>query len=122
MGSRAEIHILVVEDDAQYRRLVTRMLEQAGYRVTAAENFTTAIPVIEGEGALDLLLVDVGMPAGTPHGLSIAKMAELRRSNLKVVYMSGSNPEGYALFGDRPLLRKPFSARDLIATIEAALG
>lgn len=58
---------------------------------------------------------------GTPHGLSIGKMAGMRRRSLRVIYMSRSNPEQFALFKDETLLRKPFTAKNLIATIESVL-
>jgi CheY-like chemotaxis protein len=68
-----EAHIVVVEDDPQYRRLVVRMLEAAGYRATATDGFTAALGAIEGAVPVDLLLADVGMPAGSPTGSPSAK-------------------------------------------------
>jgi|SRR5579863_464067 len=121
MDSHSDVHVLVVEDDPQFRRMVIRMLESAGFRVTASEDFSSAIPVIESDQRIDVLLTDIGMPAGTPHGLSIGKMAGIRRRSLKVVYMSGSNPEQFALFKDETLLRKPFTAKELIATLDTVL-
>lgn len=115
-------HIAVVEDDPQYRRLVVRMLEVAGYRATAADGFTAALSVIEGTEPVDLLLADIGMPAGSPHGLSIGKVAQLRKPGLKVLYMSGSDPSGYLFARGESVLRKPFGSTELLAAIQAALG
>src|SRR5215471_9754557 len=95
--SPAEVHIVVVEDDPQYRRLVVRMLESAGYRATATDGFSAALSAIESAQHVDLLLADIGMPAGSPHGLSIGKVAQHRKPGLKVVYMSGSDPGDYLL-------------------------
>ena len=78
-------HILVVEDDDAYARLVRRMLEAEGFRVTMAKDFVTALPVIEGSDEVDLLLADVNLPPGTPHGVSIGLMAEGRRRGLKTI-------------------------------------
>ena len=117
-------HILVVEDDEAYSRLVKRMLEAAGYRVTTASNFATALPIIEGNEHVDLLLADINMPSGTPHGLSIGLMAESKRHSLKVVYMSGSvDPAQIARFAPHAkLLRKPFTSQDMLAAIKTTLG
>ncbi|HKT18100.1 MAG TPA: response regulator [Stellaceae bacterium] len=116
-------HILVVEDDEAYARLVRRMLEAEGYRVTIAKDFVTALPIIEGSDEVDLLLADINLPPGTPHGLSIGLMAEARRRDLKTVYMSGSIDTG-AISRFAPhakVLRKPFTAAELSAAIKAAL-
>jgi two-component system OmpR family response regulator len=118
----ADAHIVVVEDDPQYRSLVVRMLEAAGYRVTAAEGFTAALNAIEGAAAVDPLLADIGMPAGSPHGLSIGKVAQLRKPGLKVLYMSGSDPSGYLFARGESVLRKPFGSAELLTAIQAALA
>ena len=117
-------HILVVEDDAAYGRVLQRLLEAAGYRVTTASDFTTALPIIEGTETVDLLLADINMPSGTPHGLSIGLMAESKRQGLKIVYMSGSvDPAKIARFApNAKILRKPFPAAEMIAAIKAELG
>jgi CheY-like chemotaxis protein len=122
MGSQSQIRILVLEDDQQYRRVVTRMLESAGMAVTPVEGSSAALSVIEGSERIDLLLADVGMPAGTPHGLSIGKMAQLRRPGLKVLYMSGSDLGEFAMFHGEPKLRKPFTTEELIAAVKAVIG
>ena len=122
MSSDAGVHILVVEDDPQYRRLVARMLEAAGYRVTPADGFSAAMSALESSPRIDLLLADIGMPAGSPHGLSIGKVAQLREPGLKVLYMSGSDPADFLLSLGESVLRKPFGSADLVAAVKAALG
>ena len=117
-------HILVVEDDEAYGRVLKRLLEAAGYRVTTASDFTTALPIIEGSETVDLLLADINMPSGTPHGLSIGLMAESKRQGLKIIYMSGSvDPAKIARFApNAKILRKPFPAAEMIAAIKSELG
>ena len=53
--------VLVVEDDAAVRQVITRSLENAGYEVTEAEHALAAICAMARAG-VDLALVDVGMP------------------------------------------------------------
>jgi DNA-binding response OmpR family regulator len=117
-------HILVVEDDDAYARVVRRMLEAEGFRVTTARDFVTALPVIEGSDDVDLLLADVNLPPGTPHGVSIGLMAEGRRRGLKTIYMSGSiDTEAIARFAPHAtILRKPFTAAELAETVKAVLS
>jgi len=117
-------HILVVEDNASYRRIVVRLLERAGFAVSEAPDFAQAMKVIEGPLPLDLLLSDIGLGAGAPHGFSIGSIARARRPALPIIYMTGG--EDAAQFslnaGDSIVLRKPFSADQLIATIRQALA
>jgi len=117
-------HILVVEDEEPYGLVVKRMLEGAGYRVSMAKDFVTALHVIEGSEHIDLLLADVNMPSGTPHGLSIGLMAESKRHNLKVVYMSGSiDPAQITRFAPQAkMLAKPFTSQQLLDVVKVALG
>ena len=53
--------VLVVDDDANNRDLLTRRLTRAGYRVTGAEDGEKALEHV-GENAFDLVLLDVMMP------------------------------------------------------------
>ena len=117
-------HILVVEDDEAYSRLVKRMLESAGFHVTLARDFVAALHVIEGSEQVDLLLADINMPPGSPHGLSIGLMAASKRHDLKIVYMSGSaDPAQIARFAPKAkILRKPFTIQELMDAIGATLG
>jgi len=100
------------------------MLEGAGFHVTTAKDFVTALHVIEGTEHVDLLLADINMPPGSPHGLSIGLMAASKREDLKIVYMSGAaDPAQVARFAPRAkLLRKPFTTQEMLDTIASTLG
>jgi hypothetical protein len=116
--------ILVIEDDEAFRRVVVTILERGGFHVLSVRDFAAAIEIIESDQRIDLLLTDVGMPAGTPHGLSIAQMAKTRRPRLKVLYMSGSYDSGQigAMIDGALFLSKPFRPERLIQTVETALA
>src|ERR1700726_4665794 len=124
MGPNATRHILVVEDDESFRRMIVRMLEDVGFRATGAGVFPPAMAVLDSDEAIDLLLTDIGMPPGTPHGFSIGSVAQRRRQKLKLLYMTGAyDPSEFALFSeDATVLRKPFTIADLVKAVEAALG
>jgi DNA-binding NtrC family response regulator len=124
MGPNATRHILVVEDDESFRRMIVRMLEDVSFRVTGAADFAAAMAVLDSDEEIDLLLTDIGMPPGTPHGFSIGSVAQRRRQKLKLLYMTGAyDPSEFALFSeDATVLRKPFTIADLVKAVEAALG
>jgi CheY-like chemotaxis protein len=117
-------HILVVDDDVFYRNLVLWILEDAGFRVTTAEDFAVAIKVLESDQHVHMLLADVQMPVGTPNGVTIARMARLRRHKLPIVFMTGSyGPEELGVIEpDIAVLRKPITGQDLLQIVEATLN
>ncbi|TPV95051.1 MAG: response regulator [Myxococcales bacterium FL481] len=54
-------HLLVVDDAAPIRTRLRQILEEAGYRVSEAENGAVALDLLDEPG-IDMLLVDVNMP------------------------------------------------------------
>jgi len=105
--------VLVVDDEAGTRGLITTILRQVGYSVLEASDSESAADVHRHHpGEIDLLLTDVCLPG--PSGGDLA--ANLRQSepNLQVLFMSGlANPDGYA-----PFLRKPFGVAELLRQVE----
>lgn len=57
--------ILLVEDDGEVRKVVAKMLEKLGHRVSVAENGAAALEMADTAGPLDLLVTDVVMPGLT---------------------------------------------------------
>lgn len=123
MTTRNEFHILLLEDDDAYRRMVARMLEGAGFHVLQAQDFSAAVRIVDGPDRIDLLLADIGMPAKTPHGLSAARTSQIRRHGLKVIYMTGGDATQFALHtGDDIVLQKPFTRDVLLNAVKAMLS
>jgi len=124
MGTEVARHVLVVDDDPAMRRLISRIFGDAGLRVTAVGDFREAMMIIEGADDIAVLLTDIGLPDGTPHGFSLGAAAHRLRPDLKVVYMTGDQtPEEFPLFSrDCIVLQKPFTAAVLRATINSLLS
>lgn len=116
-------HILVVDDDARLRGLLSRYLAGAGFRVTTAENAADArmkLRVINP----DLMVLDVMMPGES--GLSMTDA--LRREHghdLPVLMLTarGAPEDRIAGFeaGADDYLPKPFEPRELVLRIRAML-
>lgn len=104
-------HILLCEDEPALLRITTRMLERAGYRVTAHVDPREAARVPTDD--IDLLLTDVQMPH-----LSGPELARLMPASIPVVLLSGYAP---AQLERGRLLDKPFTQETLIAAVRAAL-
>jgi len=116
--------ILVVEDNAQLRRVAERQLTELGYTVREAESAMPALAILSGPEAVDLLFTDVVMP-GVMDGLDLAYRATQMRSDLKVLLTSGF-PGGQGAdqrVADSPfrLLSKPYSLRELARAVRTML-
>ncbi len=116
--------VLLVEDDAALRDLVTRLLREHGYHVLAARDAADAVALAEGHlETIDLLLVDVVMPGMS--GPMLADRLAARHPALKVLYMSGYTDDALLHRGvmdpQRDLLAKPFSTDTLLRRVREVL-
>jgi CheY-like chemotaxis protein len=107
--------VLVVEDDAQVREIVVRVLSGLGYRVLAAPDGDAALQLREQHGAVDLLLTDVVMPRIS--GRELATRLQWVQPGLKVLFMSGYSEDAIVHHGvlepGIELLPKPFTPKAL---------
>jgi CheY-like chemotaxis protein len=122
MAESIERSILVVEDDEMCRKTSCDVLRTAGFTVFCASDCLEALDIVETATKIDIALVDVIMPPGTPHGVSFARMARRRRPGLKIIFMSARiNPSDPTLFDkDSVLLRKPFAPHQLLDFVTLA--
>jgi CheY-like chemotaxis protein len=118
-------HILLIDDDDGFRRMLRRTLERAGHSVTEAGDGAQALHALR-DITVDLVITDLIMPEME----GIETIRELRQSHpdLGIIAMSGGGrmtPEGYLaaakVFGAARVLAKPFENEELFAAIEAAL-
>jgi DNA-binding response OmpR family regulator len=115
--------ILVVDDDAPILHCVRRILEQANYVVLTSPSGDHAWNVIaRGDVRLDFVLTDIVMP-GSIDGLALAAKIRQREVKLPVVFMTGALPEDDEYLAEitreKLLLRKPFSAKQLVEFIDS---
>lgn len=116
--------VLVVDDDAQARRLMQIVLENAGYTVLEAGDGTEAIRVGEQHsGAIDLLVTDIGMPGMSGH--KVVDALREARPDLPAILVTGyvnrSLPEDSVERPVTALLPKPFNIDELVERAEAVL-
>ena len=79
--------VVVVEDDPAVRMLVLDLLKELGYRAFEAEDAKSALPLLESDLRVDLLVTDVGLPG--MNGRQLAEVARQHRPGLKVLFMTG---------------------------------
>ena len=111
--------ILVVEDDAAVRKLVAKILLEAGYRVLVAALPSEAISRANWEPSIDVLVTDVVMPEMNGHELAQRLLA--LRPDLRILYLSGYTPDVVRAKGvlthQESFLQKPFTAAVLTQAV-----
>lgn len=115
-------HVLLVDDDPALLGVTRELLEDAGYRVTAAEDGEAAIREL-AVGGYDVVLTDVGMPG--LGGVDVLKAVRTRDRELPVVFLTGSPSLETAIdavqLGAHRYLLKPVAAAELLGAVGAAV-
>ena len=112
-------HILVVDDEANIREIISAYLRKEGYQVSEAENGLVAMEIFE-HTQVDLIVLDLMMPKMTGEEVcsrirGISKvpiiMLTAKVSDEQVVQGIADGADDY--------IRKPFSVRELMIRIHA---
>ncbi|AVO59754.1 PAS domain-containing sensor histidine kinase [Pseudomonas chlororaphis] len=116
--------VMLVEDDPAVRMLVLNVLRELGYTAFEAEDAKSALPLLESERRVDLLVTDVGLPG--MNGRQLAEIARQQRPQLKVLFMTGyaekaAERQGF-LDAGMDLIAKPFSIEALAQKIRQMIG
>ncbi|UNM17146.1 response regulator [Pseudomonas sp. ArH3a] len=111
--------VLIVEDDPAVRVLVSAVLKELGYAFVEACDADTALPIIESEQRIDLLISDVGLPG--MNGRQMAEIGRQMRPQLKVLFITGyaehAAVRGGFLDPGMQLITKPFTFDLLTAKV-----
>lgn len=116
-GSGGGQSILLVEDEPAVLRVIQRLLESMGYKVTSTQSSTRALELFSEED-FDLLITDLVMPEMNGDEL-IMKLRE-RTPGLRVVMMSGYSSNSVLPEGEH-FLQKPFTREALAERVNSAL-
>jgi CheY-like chemotaxis protein len=113
-------HILLIDDDDGFRRLVRVLLTTAGYEVQEAANGNVGLACYRQQRS-DVVLMDILMPES--EGLETIQALKLLDPEVKIIAMSagGKGMHGHletaVAFGARRSLHKPFSRDELLSTL-----
>ncbi|WLI26951.1 response regulator [Pseudomonas rhodesiae] len=111
--------VLIVEDDAAVRLLVSAVLKELGYAYVEAGDGNTAVPIIQSDQRIDLLISDVGLPG--MNGRQLAEIGRQLRPDLKVLFITGyaehAAVRGGFLDPGMQLITKPFTFDLLTAKV-----
>ncbi len=117
--------VLVIEDEASIRSLVTEELQDMGYQVISAADGPAGLHVLQSERRVDLLLTDVGLPGGL-NGRQVADAARVSRPHLKVLFITGyaeNAAVGNGLLEQgMEVITKPFDMGVLAGRVKEMIG
>jgi len=116
--------LLVVEDEAPLRKLLTEILSRLGYTVLEAGNGREAMEVSNRfPGHIHLLVTDVVMP--DMRGPELDRRLRESRSDTRVLFISGYPGDDVIVQGELsqrpPFLQKPFDQATLARTVREVL-
>ncbi|MGQ2992225.1 MAG: nitrogen assimilation response regulator NtrX [Brevundimonas sp.] len=116
--------ILVVDDEADIRELVSGLLEDEGHAVRVASNSEEALAGVRARKP-SLIVLDIWMQGGGMDGLELLDMVKELDPDLPVVMMSGHGNIETAVSalkrGAYDFIEKPFKSDRLVVVVERAL-
>jgi DNA-binding response OmpR family regulator len=117
------LHILVVDDEASLREMLSRSFEREGHRVLAVPDAPTALDRAATE-AFDIVLLDVSLGPG-PDGNEVCRQLRARRNVVPVIMLTARDSEADAVLGLEAgaddYVTKPFGLAELRSRIRAVL-
>jgi PAS domain S-box-containing protein len=108
--------VLVVDDEAEIRNLAAEALRRNGYEVISAQDGASGIvQFVEQKQKIALVITDLMMPG--VDGVSLVKTVQAIKPDMKIIITSGF-AEGRPLPEGSRLIRKPFSANELLRAVQ----
>ena len=112
---RRPLRILVVDDEEPIRKLVERVLRDAGHHTATAADGAEAIEIASHQDVFDVLVTDLMMPGIA--GDELARRLRRDEPKIKVLYLTGHSDrlflEKVTLWRDEAFLEKPCSVKGL---------
>lgn len=117
------LDILIVDDEADIRELISGVLEDEGYQTRTAGDSDSALAAIS-ERLPSLVVLDIWLQGSKLDGLELLEVIRQRSPNLPVVIISGHGNIETAVAaikrGAYDFIEKPFQADQLILTVQRA--
>ncbi len=118
--------VLVADDDPDILELVRFKLEQAGHDVTTVSDGDAALAAVRQDGPYSLILLDVMMPRRTGIEVCEALRGDAATRSVAILMLTSKAQEsdverGFAAGADDYIV-KPFSPRELLSRVNAALA
>lgn len=113
--------VLVVDNEATIREMLAQILEAEGYEVAQAADGGEAL-MAAAASPPDVILLDMKMPGVDGKAFAHRYRAGGGKAPIVVITAAHSAEQAAAEVGARAYIGKPFEIRDLLTTIEGAIG
>jgi hypothetical protein len=124
VNSMPHAKILLIEDEAPLRGLLSRYLERQGHSVTACGDGSEALKVISGGAAIDVAVVDLTLPDIDGEALALQLLDS--SDKMRIIISSGRLYSTEALPAAArwrvAALLKPYLPQQLLDTLTQLLG
>ena len=121
--AKNEATVLIVDDEEIVRDFMTAVLEDLGAKIISASGGQEALDVLKGNGAIDLVILDLNMPK--MDGLSTYQELRKLRPQIKVLLQSGYNEqdalEKFSNLAINGFLKKPYLVDEFCSKVKKAL-
>ncbi len=122
MNAKVRYKILLVDDDARLRELLTRYLMEQGFSIKAVADATAMDRALHREH-FDLIVLDLMLPG--EDGLAICRRLRAEENPIPIVMLTAKGDEVDRIIGLEmgadDYLPKPFNPRELVARIHAVM-
>ena len=116
-------HILIVEDDDNFRTLIADVLSDEGYQVKEAADGLTALQILDESNHIDVVLLDLRLPDIS--GLDVLEEAIQKNPEIQFIIFSAHGDIQTAIkavkMGAYDFLEKPVPSERILLTVQRAL-
>ncbi|WP_068637850.1 MULTISPECIES: osmolarity response regulator transcription factor OmpR [Thauera] len=122
MNLKTRYRVLLVDDDARLRELLSRYLQEQGFAVKAVSDAPMMDRALHREH-FDLMVLDLMLPG--EDGLAICRRLRAAENNLPIIMLTAKGDDVDRIvgleMGADDYIAKPFNPRELVARIQAVM-
>ncbi|MFT3758267.1 two-component system response regulator OmpR [Thauera sp.] len=122
MNLKTRYRVLLVDDDARLRELLSRYLQEQGFAVKAVSDAPMMDRALHREH-FDLMVLDLMLPG--EDGLAICRRLRAADNNLPIIMLTAKGDDVDRIvgleMGADDYIAKPFNPRELVARIQAVM-
>lgn len=113
--------IVLVHDDKKFLEEVAAAFAALGHDIAAFERSMTALSALEAAERADVLITRLTFPPGNPNGVSLARIARLRRPGIKVLFAGQEQMREYT-DGVGDFLPNPITVSEIVEMVTKLLA